>query len=113
MKPEECGLGAVQPSDLKGAKACGFYTIYIDRPLEEKNLELREESIPAGQTSVNKQMAIASISFVYILRPKISKTLLGQNHVFEYGVPISVVSPLFQMSSHRRVASPPESAPEH
>ena len=46
VKPEKCGLVAAHLSDLKGAKACGFYTIYIDRPLEEKNRELREENIP-------------------------------------------------------------------
>jgi len=46
VKPEECGLVAAHLSDLKGAKACGFYTVYVDRPLEEKNPELREENIP-------------------------------------------------------------------
>ena len=46
VKPEECGLVAAHLSDLKGAKACGFYTIYVDRPLEEKHPELREENIP-------------------------------------------------------------------
>jgi len=46
VKPEECGLVAAHLSDLKGAKACGFYRIYVDRPLEEKNPELREENIP-------------------------------------------------------------------
>ena len=46
VKPEECGLVAAHLSDLKGAKAYGFYTIYVDRPLEEKNPELREENIP-------------------------------------------------------------------
>ncbi|TVY92316.1 (S)-2-haloacid dehalogenase [Lachnellula willkommii] len=46
VKPEECALVAAHLGDLKGAKACGFYTIYVDRPLEEKNPELREENIP-------------------------------------------------------------------
>jgi 2-haloacid dehalogenase len=46
VKPEECGLVAAHLNDLKGAKACGFYTIYVERPLEEKNPELREENIP-------------------------------------------------------------------
>ncbi|KIW89180.1 uncharacterized protein Z519_10032 [Cladophialophora bantiana CBS 173.52] len=46
VRPEECGLVAARLSDLKGAQACGFYVIYIDRPLEEKNPELREENIP-------------------------------------------------------------------
>jgi 2-haloacid dehalogenase len=46
VKPEECGLVAAHLSDLKGAKACGFYTIYVERPLEEKTPDLREENIP-------------------------------------------------------------------
>lgn len=46
VKPEECGLVAAHLNDLKGAKACGFYAIYVERPLEEKNPELREENIP-------------------------------------------------------------------
>ena len=46
VKPEECGLVAAHLFDLKGAKACGFYTMYVDRPLEEKHPELREENIP-------------------------------------------------------------------
>ena len=46
VKHEECGLVAAHLNDIKGAKACGFYTIYVERPLEEKNPELREENIP-------------------------------------------------------------------
>lgn len=46
VKPEECGLVAAHLFDLKGAKACGFYTMYVERPLEEKNPELQEEDIP-------------------------------------------------------------------
>ena len=46
VKPEECGLVAAHLFDLKAAKACGFYTIYVDRPLEGKAPELREENIP-------------------------------------------------------------------
>jgi 2-haloacid dehalogenase len=46
VKPEECALVAAHLGDLKGAKACGFFAIYVDRPLEEKNPELREENIP-------------------------------------------------------------------
>lgn len=46
VKPEECALVAAHLSDLKGAQACGFYTIYVERPFEEKNLELRKEEIP-------------------------------------------------------------------
>ncbi|KAI9725102.1 MAG: hypothetical protein M1828_003443 [Chrysothrix sp. TS-e1954] len=46
VKPEECALVAAHLNDLKGAKACGFYAIYVERPLEEKTPELREENIP-------------------------------------------------------------------
>lgn len=46
VQPQECALVAAHLGDLKGAKACGFYTIYVERPLEEKNPELREEGIP-------------------------------------------------------------------
>lgn len=46
VKPKECGLVAAHLSDLKGAKACGFHTIYVVRPLEEKTPELREANIP-------------------------------------------------------------------
>lgn len=46
VKPEECALVAAHLNDLKGAKACGFYAIYVERPLEEKNPELREDNIP-------------------------------------------------------------------
>jgi 2-haloacid dehalogenase len=46
VKPEECALVAAHLGDLKGAKACGFYAIYVERHLEEKNPELREENVP-------------------------------------------------------------------
>ena len=46
VKPEECGLVAAHLNDLKGAKACGFYAIYLERPLEEKNPELKDGGIP-------------------------------------------------------------------
>jgi len=46
VKPEECALVAAHLGDLKGAKACGFYAIYVERPLEEKAPQLREENIP-------------------------------------------------------------------
>jgi len=45
VKPEECALVAAHLSDLKGAKACGFYAIYVERALEEKSPELRVEDI--------------------------------------------------------------------
>ncbi|KAK5127792.1 hypothetical protein LTR85_004908 [Meristemomyces frigidus] len=46
VKPEECALVAAHLGDLKGAKACGFFAIYVDRPLEEKSPGLRDENIP-------------------------------------------------------------------
>lgn len=46
VKPEECALVAAHLNDLKAAKACGFYAIYVERPLEEKTPALREENIP-------------------------------------------------------------------
>ena len=46
VKPEECGLVAAHLNDLKGAKGCGFYAIYVERPLEEKSQELRGDNIP-------------------------------------------------------------------
>lgn len=46
VKPEECALVAAHLGDLKGAKACGFHAIYVERPLEEKTPALREENIP-------------------------------------------------------------------
>ncbi|KAK4579872.1 hypothetical protein LTR86_000073 [Recurvomyces mirabilis] len=45
MRPDECALVAAHLGDLQGAKACGFRTIYLKRPLEEKNLELQHEDI--------------------------------------------------------------------
>ncbi len=46
VKPEQCALVAAHLGDLKGAKACGFYAIYVERPLEEKKPELKEDRIP-------------------------------------------------------------------
>jgi 2-haloacid dehalogenase len=46
VKPEECALVAAHLYDLKAAKALGFQAIYVERPLEEKNPELRGENIP-------------------------------------------------------------------
>lgn len=46
VKPEECALVAAHLGDLKGAKECGFYAIYVERHLEEKTPELRKENIP-------------------------------------------------------------------
>lgn len=46
VKPEECAMVAAHLGDLKAAKECGFYAIYVERPLEEKAPELRKENIP-------------------------------------------------------------------
>lgn len=35
LEPGECALVATHLGDLKGAKACGFQTIYVERPKEE------------------------------------------------------------------------------
>lgn len=43
LKPEECGMVAAHLDDLKAAKGCGFKTIYVERPLEERKPELKEE----------------------------------------------------------------------
>lgn len=44
LKPEECCLVAAHLDDLKAAKANGFSTVYVERPLEERHLEMREEA---------------------------------------------------------------------
>ena len=44
IKPEECCLVAAHLDDLKAAKSNGFSTVYVERPLEERNLAQREES---------------------------------------------------------------------
>ena len=59
VKPEECGLVAAHLFDLKGAKACGFYAIYVERPLEEKAPELREENIPDLWIKEDKEAFVA------------------------------------------------------
>ncbi|KAH8879285.1 HAD-like protein [Thozetella sp. PMI_491] len=46
VKPEECALVAAHLEDLRGAKMVGFHTIYVERPLEEQNPELRNTGIP-------------------------------------------------------------------
>jgi 2-haloacid dehalogenase len=43
LKPEECAMVAAHLDDLKGAKACGFRTIYVERPEEERYPELKGE----------------------------------------------------------------------
>ncbi|PLB47037.1 haloacid dehalogenase, type II [Aspergillus steynii IBT 23096] len=35
LDPAECAMVAAHLNDLKGAKACGFQTIYVERPQEE------------------------------------------------------------------------------
>jgi len=45
LKPEECALVAAHLDDLKAAKSNGFHTVYVERPLEERNYALKEEGI--------------------------------------------------------------------
>ena len=43
LKPEECCMVAAHLDDLKAAKSNGFSTVYVERPQEERHLELRNE----------------------------------------------------------------------
>lgn len=43
LKPEECCMVAAHLDDLKYAKSNGFSTVYVERPDEERYLELRNE----------------------------------------------------------------------
>lgn len=43
LKPEECGMVAAHLNDLEGARKCGFKTVYVERPQEERNPELSEK----------------------------------------------------------------------
>lgn len=43
IKPEECCMVAAHLDDLKAAKANGFTTLYVERPAEERHVELRNE----------------------------------------------------------------------
>lgn len=45
LKPEECALVAAHLDDLQAAKACGFSTVYVERPREERRQEMRDEGI--------------------------------------------------------------------
>ena len=45
FKPEECALVAAHLDDLKAAKACGFHTIYVERPGEERHRAMIDEGI--------------------------------------------------------------------
>ena len=45
LKPEECALVAAHLGDLKAAKSNGFSTVYVERPLEERNPELIDAGI--------------------------------------------------------------------
>jgi len=40
LRPEECALVAAHLNDLEAAKGCGFGTVYVERPREERNSEL-------------------------------------------------------------------------
>ncbi len=46
LKPEECALVAAHLDDLKAAQECGFSTIYVERPQEERRPELKGEGMP-------------------------------------------------------------------
>ena len=41
LKPEQCGMVAAHLGDLEGAQKCGFATIYVERPQEEREEHLR------------------------------------------------------------------------
>jgi len=41
LKPEQCGMVAAHLGDLEGAQKCGFATIYVERPQEERDEHLR------------------------------------------------------------------------
>lgn len=43
FKPEECAMVAAHLDDLKGAKSCGFRTIYVERPREEAWTQERQQ----------------------------------------------------------------------
>lgn len=43
FKPEECAMVAAHLGDLEAAQKCGFKTIYVERPEEERDGELREK----------------------------------------------------------------------
>ncbi|EME81002.1 uncharacterized protein MYCFIDRAFT_55964 [Pseudocercospora fijiensis CIRAD86] len=43
IKPEECVMVAAHLDDLKAAKSLGFRTVYVERSLEERHPELRDE----------------------------------------------------------------------
>ncbi|KAK5168727.1 uncharacterized protein LTR77_006036 [Saxophila tyrrhenica] len=46
VKPDECVLVAAHLDDLKAARGCGFGTVYVERPREERRPELRGEGLP-------------------------------------------------------------------
>lgn len=43
LKPEECGMVAAHLGDLEAAQKCGFGTVYVERPQEERGEHLREK----------------------------------------------------------------------
>ncbi|KAF2724353.1 haloacid dehalogenase [Polychaeton citri CBS 116435] len=43
FEPGQCVMVAAHLDDLKAAKACGFGTVYVERPLEERYPELADE----------------------------------------------------------------------
>jgi 2-haloacid dehalogenase len=52
VRPEECALVAAHLGDLKGAKACGLRTFYVEREAEEKEPQLRETGIEELRVSL-------------------------------------------------------------
>jgi 2-haloacid dehalogenase len=42
LEPAECMMVAAHLDDLKYAKSNGFWTLYVERPMEERHPELRE-----------------------------------------------------------------------
>lgn len=55
LKPEECSLVAAHLDDLKAAKACGFSTIYVERPREERHPDLKKEGIADVWVNENEE----------------------------------------------------------
>jgi len=43
LQPEECCMVAAHLGDLKAAKSNGFRTLYVERPLEERDPNLEDE----------------------------------------------------------------------
>jgi 2-haloacid dehalogenase len=44
LEPEQCCMVAAHLDDLKAARSNGFRTVYVERPLEERHVEMRESA---------------------------------------------------------------------